>query len=110
MMADMVLMNYASGPVTWECIEWAAQSGHASAGLSVAISLPRMARFQEGTPERILWASEATARMLAPAGGPDGELVTAALRKGSEGLRRQGHFSAAQSLEDALRQVEARRD
>lgn len=110
MMADTMLMNYASGPVTWECIEWAAQSGHPSAGLSLAFSLPRMARFAEGTPDRILWASEATARMLALAGGADREVVSEALRKGSEGLRREGHADAARALEKALRQVEALRD
>lgn len=105
--ADSMLMCYASGPVTWECIEWAVQQNNLAFASGVAISLPRMCRFREGSPERILWASRRISQLLAQSWGPGDEIVVESLRKGAEGLRREGHAEAAAMLADALAKIEA---
>lgn len=100
-------MLYGSGPVAWECMERAVMRRGPEAAVIVAVALPRMARFREGSPERLVWASEATARALEHVRGPSAPIVISGLRQGMEGLRDQGHEQAAAILEHAMRQVEA---
>ena len=105
--AEEVIMLYGSGPVAWECMERAVMRRGPEAAVIVAVALPRMARFREGSPERLVWASEATARALEHVRGPSAPIVISGLRQGMEGLRDQGHEQAAAILEHAMRQVEA---
>lgn len=100
-------MLYASGPVAWECMERTVMRHEPESAVVVAVALPRMARLPEGTPARLVWASEATARALERVSAPSAPLVRSALRQGMEGLRDQGQEQAAAILEHAMRQMGA---
>jgi hypothetical protein len=103
---DGMVMLYASGPMTWACMQDAVMRVDASDALIVSIALPHLARFPEGTPERLQWASNAVATLLRRIRGPSTHLVRVALRRGAEGLVAAGHPDAAQPLLEALAEVE----
>lgn len=105
--AEELIMLYASGPVAWECMERIVMRHEPESAVVVAVALPRMARLPEGTPARLVWASEATARALERVSAPSAPLVRSALRQGMEGLRDQGQEQAAAILEHAMRQMGA---
>ena len=77
-----------------------------SDALMIAIALPHLARFPEGTPAHLQWASDATAALLRQIRGPSTHLVRVALQRGADGLLVAGHAPAARALLDALAEVE----
>lgn len=103
---DGIIMLHAGGPACWSCMERALMRNDPSDALMVAISLPHLARFPEGTPDRLQWASEATAGMLRRIRGPSTHLVRVALRRGAEGLVASGQERAARPMLEALAEVE----
>jgi len=102
----IIVMLYGSGPVTWSCMQDSMAREDPNDALMVAIALPHLALFPEGTPERLQLASDSTAALLRGIRGPATQLVRVALRRGAEGLVAAGHPNAARPLFEALAEVE----
>jgi hypothetical protein len=105
--AEEMIMLYASGPAAWQCLERTVMHHGPASAVFVAVALPRMARFKEATPERLVWASQAVAQALKRTHGPGVPMVLSALRQGMDGLRDQGHEEPARILEETIRILEA---
>lgn len=105
---ESVIMLHTGGPVTWACMRRCIESGDPGEAMMVAICLPHLSRFEEGSEERLLWASRRAADSLRRVTGPSVELVRTALRRGIAGLAEAGRGEVAEPLRSALERLENR--